>query len=82
MAKEAILNTASGGSCQPVNAARRYPGLMGEDFSETVGDYFSEPGGNNISEWMGDFPGESTPLRERARTVHEHEEEIIHVCSS
>jgi hypothetical protein len=29
---------------------------MGEDFSESVGDYFSESGGDNISEWMGGFP--------------------------
>jgi len=55
-AKEAILNTASGGPRHPFNAGRQYPGIMGEDFSESVGDHFSESGGDNISEWMGGFP--------------------------
>jgi hypothetical protein len=30
--------------------------MMGEDFSESVGDHFSESGDDNISEWMGGFP--------------------------
>jgi len=41
-AKEAILNTASG---EPVTFSMpgdNIPELMGEDFSESVGDYISE----------------------------------------
>jgi hypothetical protein len=40
--KEAILNTASGELVTPSMPGDNIPESMGEDFSESVGDYISE----------------------------------------
>jgi hypothetical protein len=60
MAKEAILNTASGEPVTLSMPSDNIPESMGEDFSESVGGI--------ISEWMGGFPrnqhpGASSPPR-------------------
>jgi hypothetical protein len=40
--------------------------MMGEDFSESVGDHFSESGDDNISEWMGGFPRNQHATRSKS----------------
>jgi hypothetical protein len=42
MAKETILNTASGAPVTLSMPGDNIPESMGEDFSESVGDYISE----------------------------------------